>query len=54
VAGTRGIGTRDGGEGERDDEQREEGANTGHVTSATGCGDDATGHINLGAEASVS
>jgi len=31
VAGARGVGTRNGRESERDDEQSEEGANTGHV-----------------------
>lgn len=30
VAGAGGIGARDGGEGEGDDQQGEEGANTGH------------------------
>jgi len=36
VTGAGGIRTRDSGESERDDEQGKEGANTGHMTSATG------------------
>src|SRR5438067_4703264 len=49
VAGAGGVGTRDGGESERNDEQGEEGANAGHVTSAKpGCGVNATGQPQPG------
>jgi hypothetical protein len=54
VPGARGIGTRDGRESERDDEQSEEGANTGHVNLRNrGVVSTQQDITNLGAGASV-
>src|SRR5256884_133145 len=54
VAGAGGVGTRDGRESERDDEQSEEGANTGHVNLRNrGVVSTQQDITNLGAGASV-
>ena len=54
MAGAGGVGTRDGRKSERDDEQSEEGANTGHGTSENrGVVSTQQDITNLGAGASV-
>ena len=54
MAGAGGVGTRDGRKSERDDEQSEEGANTGHVNLRNrGVVSTQQDITNLGAGASV-